>query len=390
MAITLSVPVDPLTIEQLIDDGFTSLTLWYADEADGVYADSGVTPSPALLATASTDEDYTFIFSYSGGSPTQWFKIRAKQGVTYSDSFLSSPFVGGGGVSLRYLRRRLGKLLDDMTVLTSTTTGDADTLICANVEARRRSNDYFNGMFLYRVATGEQSVVDTSTNLGVINHTPPFSTTNTSGLSYELTRRWTFGEYNEAINWACVASYPSLSRPIINTGFQTVDDSYLYNVPQDILTLSAVEVETNTFPDSLDQAVRGQPWFGVPYEPVFDGLTLQFEVAPEAADKRLRISGTGYISQMGSDTDSTELHPHNAELLIAKAAERLWTLKAFGAASSDRDFYMTNAQMFKAMFEEGKMGRRSRRRPKKVWGVDSLMSGHLSRSRDRYNSWKFR
>lgn len=390
MAIVLTVPVDPLTVDQLVDDGFTSLTLWYADEPDGVYADSGVTPSPATLAAAVTAENYSFIFSYSGGSPTQWFKVRAKTGVTYSDSFLSSPFVGGGGVSLRYLRRRLGELLDDMTVLTTTSGGDADTLNCTNVEARRRADGFFNNMFIYRVATGEESVVDTSTNAGVINVTPAFGTSTTSGTVYELSRRWSHSEYNKAINWACVAAYPTISRPIINTGFQSVDDSYLYDVPGDILTISSVEIETNVFPDSMDQGVRGQPWFGVPFEPVYDNLSLKFEVGtPEAADKRLRISGTGYISQMGEDTDSTELNPHNAELLIAKAAERLWLLKGYAAASSDRDFYMSNAQLFKSMFEEGKMGRRSRRRAKKVWGVDSLMSGHLSRARDRYNSWRF-
>lgn len=383
MAVTFDVPVDPLTIQQLVDDGFTSLTLWYADEPDGTYADSGITPSPTTLALALSGETYTFAFSYSGGSASQWFKVRAKQGVTYSDTFLSAPFQGGSGVSLRYLRRRLGFMLNDMTVFTTTASADANTATCTSFDIRRWPDAYFNNSFLYRVGTGENGIIDSSTQAGAINFSPDAGSTVASGEVLEITKRWTHDEYVKAINWACVNSYPTLSRPIVNSGVMTVDDSHLYVVPQDILTINFVEIETARNPLSDDLAVRGQPWQKVPHENIYDGLQLKFELdVPEAEDKRLRITGTGYISQMASDDDSTECHPHNADLLLYKAAYRLWSLKGMDAASSDRDFYMQQAQMFDALFEKDKASFRSKRKPQFLWGADARAGGGYRRRYD--------
>lgn len=377
MAVTFNIPVDELDVAQLIADGFTSLTLWYADAPDGTYTDSGVTPSPATLAAAVTAETYEFEFSYSGGSPSQWFKVRAKQGITYSDAYLSSPFTGGSGVTLAYLRRRLGSMLGDMKVITTTATGDANTATCTAFEVKRWPDSYFNGQFIYRPATGEDAIIDTSVqSTGALNFSPDNGSTVASSTILEITKRWTHSEYNEAINWACVAAYPVLSRPIINTGLITIADTMVYTAPQDILTITSVEIESQFQPDSTDPAVRGRPWAQVPFAPLYEGLNVKFELNwPEREDQRLRVSGTGYLSQMASDTDSTECLQHNADLLLAKAAERLFSLSSMNAASSDRDFYIEQEQRFKGLFQENKPSQRSKRAAQRRWGADARAQG---------------
>ncbi|MFA6135028.1 MAG: hypothetical protein WC869_13515 [Phycisphaerae bacterium] len=377
MAVTFNIPVDELDVAQLIADGFTSLTLWYADEPDGVYQDSGVTPDPATLAAAVTAEDYEFEFSYSGGSPSQWFKVRAKQGISYSDIYLSSPFTGGSGVTLAYLRRRLGKMLGDMAVITTTASADANTATCTGFEVKRWPDNYFNGQFIYRPATDEDAIIDSSTqSTGALNFSPDNGTTVGSGVVLEITKRWTHSEYNEAINWACVAAYPVLSRPIVNTGLLTIADTMVYTAPQDILTITSVEIESKFQPDSTDPAVRGRPWSQVPFAPLNEGLNVKFELNwPEMEDQRLRVCGTGYLSQMAEDTDSTECLQHNADLLLAKAAERLFSLMSMNAASSDRDFYIEQESRFKSLYLESKPSQRSKRSAQRRWGADARAQG---------------
>jgi len=318
---------------------------------------------------------YTFTFTYSGGSPSAWFKARGKNGVTFSDLHLSSPFPGGAGVTLKYLRRTLGFLVNDLTVFTTTASADANTATSTGFDIRRWPDGHFNNAFLYRVATEESAVIDSSTQAGAINFSPDNSTTVGSGAELEITRRWTRDEYVKAINWACVNGYPTISRPIINSGIMTVDDSHLYSVPQDMLTINYVEIETERNPTSTDNAVRGQPWGMVHHEPIYDGLQLKFELSvPLREERRMRVTGTGYISQMSDDTDTTELHPHNAELLLHLAAHRLWTLSSASAASSDRDFYNQNAQMYLGLYEKNKASQRTKRKPQRRWGLEAQNS----------------
>lgn len=372
MAITLTVPVDQLTLNQLIADGFTSLTLWYADEPDGTFADSSVTSDPSTLAAAADDEAYTFTFSFTAGTPTQWFKIRAKQGVTYSDAFLSSAFQGGAGVSLKYLRRRLGYMLGDMAVFSTTSAGTTTTAVSNRFALTRRADSYFVNKYLYRVATAEEGLISASTQGGTLTFAPAHALLVGSGAEVEVTGRWTREDYIRAINWACVEAYPILSRPIMNTGFLTIDDAHTYAVPHDILKLNSVEIESRANGSSTDATVRGQPWIQLPHKLVSEGLQQRFELdSSEYEDRRMRLTGIGFLSQMSSDDDSTECQLHNAELLLNLAAHRLYQLLASAAASSDRDFYLAQAAYYLAAYERKRGAHRTMRPPGRMWSPDS-------------------
>lgn len=392
MAVTLYVPVDQLTINQLIDDGFTTLTLWYADEPDGTFADSGITPDPATLAAAVTDETYTFTFSYSGGSPAQWFKIRGKQGSSYSDSFLSSAFQGGAGVTLKYLRRRLGYMLGDMTVATGTTNGSTTTAVSATFPITRWPDDYFAGGFIYRPTSKEDgSITASAQSTGTITFSPAHGALVASAEEFEITKRWTHSDYVQAINWACIAAYPVLSRPIINTGVLTEEDVQAYTIPHDVLRVAEVEVETYPWDTATADTVgiRGYPWQKLPGETVYDGLSASYEInQPEYLGKRVRIKGQGYLSQMSLDADSTECQLHNAELLLTLAGHRLYWLAAQRAASSDRDFFTQQAQVFWQKYQEQCISQRSHRAPGRVWSDDAKGSrGRARRVGVRGGGW---
>jgi hypothetical protein len=52
----------------------------------------------------SSGEEYIATFEYAAGNPSQWFKVRAYNGSSYSPLSDASPSHGGGGTTLSQLR----------------------------------------------------------------------------------------------------------------------------------------------------------------------------------------------------------------------------------------------------------------------------------------------
>ena len=144
MSVVINFPLDLVQLNQLIDDGYTDLVLYYSNSPEGPYVDSGVTAAPATLAALLlADEPYLTTFSYSGGNPAQWFKVLASDGITTSDINDAQSFHGGGGTTLERIRQKLGKLVKCVEIGTTTANGalDGSTAICTHPNFTRRRNE---------------------------------------------------------------------------------------------------------------------------------------------------------------------------------------------------------------------------------------------------------
>jgi hypothetical protein len=346
---------------------------------DGVYANSAVASSPTTLALSLSTAVYSFTFSYAAGNAGQWGKIRAYNGSTYSALNDASPFHFGGGTTLATLRQKLGKLTNDLVSGTTTSAGNTVTANCNQIDIYKNPTSYFVGQYFNSTALGEVTEVTAFVKAGGVFTLFPAITSVGSGVAFEVTQRWTPGEYREAINWAIAACYPRLSKSIVNTGFLSAEDIFSYAVPNDIKAVDKVEMESAdraTYPDRL-----GQPWREVAFEPIKDGLqhTIEFKrqlpyVAATTTTtpvtlpvRRIRIRGTGMLSQLYNDSDSVEVLDPQVELIIFMAAQYLYARMPARAASTDREFYEKQAKFYMSMFENYKGTFSSGRPARRMW-----------------------
>lgn len=371
MSVRITYPLDELQLNELVTAGWTSLTLWVADRPDGVYTNTGVTPQPATLAAMQSSATYEAVFEATSQNPAQWFRVRAYNGSTYTPLSDAAPFHGGGGTTLAVLRAALGKRLRDYVAATTTAAGTTTTAICTSFDVVRYPDNYFNNWFWRNTATGEMSQVTGFTKgTGTLTLSPAVAAVG-SGVGFELTKRWTPDEYRDALNWAIKSSYPTLSRTVISTSILTKDNVYQYQIPQDIRMLGRVEVESTTAGTS--QATRGHPWSDVPYTIVRDGLVQKIELKRElAAGRRLRLTGTGQLSQLYNDSDYVEIGPPQTDLLVYLAAHYLWKLLPNDAAATDIDRAEQLADYYMALYLKDRDTGAVPRTPKHYWAHDQL------------------
>lgn len=375
MSVRLTHPIDPIELADAMTDGQTHVELFYANTPDGVYTTSAV--RVALVAAT-----YEYEFTYSGGNPSQWFKVVYWNGLANSSLKEAPPFHGGGGTTLVALRRKLGRRLRDLEWGVTTANGSTTSAICAEVRIARYRDDHFNNWLFNRLTgTPEWTVVtDWATATDTFTLAPAIASVG-SGVEFEVTRRWTPEEYRDALNWAIVASFPILSRAIITTSVLTEADTYQYTIPAHIRFPASVEVESNNNLTGATQDVRGFPWKAAPHRIIHDGLQqiVEFDVKPTAS-RRLRITGTGALSQLYSDDDYVEVVEPQTELLIALAANYLYRLLPNDAASSDIDRYQQLADYYMAVYTKDKDAFATARAPRQHWSAEARSVG-MRRSR---------
>ncbi len=370
MSVTLNVPIDQADITAAVADTWLTATLWYSNTPDGNYQNSSVVSSPATLALALSTEVYTFTFIASSQNPGQWFKVRYYDGVNYSPLSDSSPFHGGGGTTLVVLRQKLGLMLDDLRTGTAIATTNTTQVTHAEPMLLLEPDSMFVNWLFNNTTRGIWRAATASSQSGA-TITMPAITAQAAGDSFEISRRFTPSQYREAINWALASTYPTISRSITNTGYITAEDSYRYQIPQDIRTVDRVEIadadSQANHPDRL-----GAPWREIAFDPIQDGLLryveLKKQLSFDPTQLKIRIRGTGPLSQLYNDSDYTEALDPQIDLTMYKAASRLWFLKLAGAASTDRDYYKEQAAFWDAAYEKGKAsGAASPRQPHKMW-----------------------
>ena len=372
MSVTITYPLDPVQVAELIADSWTTLTLWYSNTPDGVYTNSAASPTPATLAALSTALDTTpataTSFAYSAGSPALWFKVLAYDGSGYSALSDASPFPGGGGTTLTALRQQLGDEIRDMRIGTCTTSTSTTQFVTTTGDLIRFQDNYFNRWYLHNTTQHLWAPVTLwtqSTGIG----TNPTITGQATGDNIELTRRFTPDEYRKAINYAISASYPVLSKTIVNTSIVTSTNLYEYAVPHDIKSVSSVEVESAFMSTSTVMATRGHPWEHIPYRIIRDGLRqkIEFEEQP-AVSRRLRVIGTGPLSQLYNDTDYVEEIDPQLDILIYFAAFHLYRGLPNEGAGSDIDRYKELAEHYWNLARNLKDSYMQSRPAKRMWG----------------------
>lgn len=378
MAVTVTFDIDELQLNELSDAGYTALTLWYSNTSDGTFADSSATVSPSTIAAALAAETYTFTFTYSAGSPAQWFRVRAYDGSNYSSLSDARPFHGGGGTTLATLRQKLGAEIRDMVVGTATG-GSTATATVTNPRFTRWRDDYFNNQFFNNTTNGNWTVVTdwaVSTGTGTFTLSPAI-TSVTNGDNIEVSRRWTPEEYRDAINWAITALYPTFNRSIVNTGLRTDTNIYQFDVPHDIRAVTSVEIESWANNSSEDAATRGHPWVDVPFRIIRDGLRQKIEIERNySPDRRLRIMGTGTLSQLYNDTDYVELIDPDIDIVVYYAAFHLYRGLPNDASSSDIDRYENLAKHYWGLAENTKDQYARGRQPMRLWSAEARASGN--------------
>ena len=357
MSIVLDVPVGELPVRDLVAQGYTTLTLWYASSPDGVYANAGATVSPATLAAAITAESYTFEFTYGSGNSAMWYKVVPYNGASYAPISDSQPFHGGGGTTLAVLKTKLGKMLGDYREGTTTASGSTTTFKCNSVEIAREPDGMYEGWTFVNADNNEWSPVSAwtrSTFTGTLEFT---LTSVASSTSFQLFKRWNPTEYKDAINAAIAECYPILNQKIDYRGLLTADDIYEFTIPGNIREVSSVMIESSNNSTSTVEATRGHPWRKIPFQVVGDGLLqrLEFKTEPfdESADtaRRIRILGEGQISQLNADTDYLELVEPQTNLVLYLAASQLFQNLISNAASSDIDRYDTLSKWWLGKFQ---------------------------------------
>ena len=381
MSVTVDFPIDPMTLDELRDAGWTTIQLWYSNTPDGSYANSSATVSPTTLALMSSGEDYVATFTYSSGNRAQWFKVRAYDGANYSDLPNSRPFHGGGGTTLTYLRQLVGRELQIMETGTLTTSSNTTTGIFPATDASiaRRADDYFNGQYWFNTTRGLWvSVTDwvQSTRTATVPTVAAQATTD----SIEIWQRFTPDEIRHALNWAITAAYPHLFTRVVNTSVLTAQDIYQYDVPADIFSVHSVEIESEQFITSTVAATRGHPWEQTPYAIIKDGLSQKIEFKRQYnPERRLRIQGTGLLSRLYNETDFVETIEPRLDLLVYLAAFRLYRSLPNTAASSDIDRYTALADHYWARAEKARGNLGEPRPAKQMWSA-SAQQGFVVRA----------
>src|SRR3970040_277412 len=148
MAITITHPVDELKLRELSDDGYTTFKLYYTDELDGNFADSSASIDQDIATALLGNPPYKFVFTFANGNPAYWYKVVAYDGVSAISPLNEvTPFHGGGGTTLKALRRKIGSFTD--TMVEGTTTGasaDGSSLTANSALFNRFADDYFGGV----------------------------------------------------------------------------------------------------------------------------------------------------------------------------------------------------------------------------------------------------
>lgn len=350
MTIDVTIPLSELAVADLVADGYTTLTLWYANGPSGAYANTAAVPTPTTLAAMQVAPGtWTATFSYAAGNAAQWFKVRAFNGATYSDLPESSPFHGGGGTTLAALRQKLGREIRDMRIAVATTGTTGTSLVTATPDVYRFQSSFFDGWLANNPTRLLWSPVTVSTKgAGTTTITlDPAITGQVTTDSVELTRRFTPEEYRDAINWAIQASWPILVKNIVSTDIYTANQVHQYDVPHDIKNVHSVELESWANNNSTSSTVRGFPWTPVPFLVVRDGLRQKIEFAQwYTPDLRLRVIGTGPLSQLYNDSDYVEEIEPQTDLIVYAAAFHLYRGLPNDAASTDIDRYAQLAEHY--------------------------------------------
>lgn len=387
MGITIKKSLDELQLLDMQDQGYTTLALYVSNSPEGPYEDTGVTPDPATLAAAVTAEvPYIFEFAYGSGNASQWFKVLGTDGVTTSALTDSQAFHGGGGTNLETIRQKIGKITHTMHIGATTSNGAADgsTAIADYAKFRRFRDDYFggtvgaDGWIFNNLTTDTWTIVsDWTQSTGTFTFSPEFAAQVASGTSFEVMARWTPDEYRDAINWAIVNSYPTLSKPVIDTDTLTEEDIFEYPIPNSIKILNKVEIESTSFSDSTDTRTRGLPWREIAYEELDDGLNRKVAFKRELDDgRRLRMTGTTMLSQLYNDSDYVEIIDPQVDIIVYLAAHRLYALLANTDASADVQRFNDQSAYFLSMYEQTKRAKASRRKPKRMWQHDARWSSY--------------
>lgn len=389
MGVTFTRTFDELELQNLIDLGFTTVKLYVSNGPEGPYTDTSATVNPSTLAAleATNNPPYNMTFVYAAGNYSQWFKfIPEGPGVSW-DSSLSAPFHGGGGINLLTIRQRIGKTSKNMITGTTTSAGNVGgtTAICTSAKIKRFANDYFGGtpntqgwFFLNLSTQVWDEISDWDASTGTFTFKTGLGAQVGSGVNFELWRMWTPDEVRDAINWAIVDSYPALNKPIIDYGFITEENKFQMYVPNDMLTIYKVEKETDNFPESMDFATRGHPWEPIPFIEIFDSLTriLEFKRSMDG-DQRIRVTGSGILSRMFSDTDFTEVREPQVELIVFKAISYLFFLMANEATSTDVDRWRDQYQFYKNQYDTRVKEVPVRRPAKSMFAQETIWKGAI-------------
>lgn len=385
MSVTVNYSLEETQLQDLIDSGYTTLALYYASSPDGQFQSAAVTPSPATLAAAKTaGEPYNFTFTYTNGNPALWFKVVASDGSNTTGLNDAETFHGGGGTTLQRIRQMTGKLMHGLYTGTTTSNGSTTTAICAHPRFTRRRDNYFgdtttgtDGWLFHNLSTGEWTEITGFTaSTGTFTLSPAIASVG-NGVNFEIMSRWTPEEYRDAINWAIVNTYPTLSKPVIDTSIVTEKNKFRYQVPNNIRILNNVELGTMDNDSETSLTSKWHPWRKMPYTPYDDGLNryLEFKREPpfdeEVGGYVLRLTGTAALSQLYSDTDYVEVVEPQVELIIYMAAHRLYSLLPNDAASSDIDRWSAQSQYYLALYNEFKKSFGARRKPKTMWQQDA-------------------
>ena len=372
MSVVVTYPIDPVELAERIAAGWTHIELFYSNTQEGPY----VTTTQRALLVATT---YSYTITWASGNYAQWFKIRLWNGSTNSDSADSKSFHGNGGTTLAALREETAKHMYKHVKGTTSAAGSTTTAKSNNVRFTRRPDDYYVGQFFHNLVNGEWSEITDNTNTaGVVTFTfSPALTSVGSGVDFEILGVWTPEEYRDAINWSIINNFPKLNQSIVHTGLLALDDTYQYTVPNAIRVVTKVELEALNGLTETTQAKRGHPWREVAFELLDEGLTQKIELKGQIFNsgwtdgRRIRITGTGMLNLLYSDTDYVELVTPQTNLISYLAAHRLYSLLSNSSPASDVDRYRDQANYFMAMYNEHKKNNVSKRKAKRRWQHDA-------------------
>ena len=154
--------------------------------------------------------------------------------------------------TLAQIRESIGYALNDMALITATTTGDTASLI-ATYGFAKGGDDEYNGRQLIAITpsgaivAGEKTYVsDFDSATWDASLAPPFTSSTTSGDIFELWKVFTYEEINDAINQTIAeVSGKALQIKETHTTF-TEADKYLYDVLSSFTHLGKVEYVSST------------------------------------------------------------------------------------------------------------------------------------------------
>ena len=385
MSVTLSHNIDEIQLQNLIDAGYEELRLYYSNGPEGPWVLATITASPSTLALLlAADLPYTTTIIFSDGNAAMWFKVVPYgSGPGYGSLSDSDSFHGDGGTTLAYLRKRLGRQTKDLISGTTTAGGSTTTAICTSFNFTRFIDDHFVNWYFHNLSNGDVSLITGFVkSTGTFTFSPAITSVDSS-VSFEVTRMWTPEEYREAINWGIVNLYPILSKTYVDTSIRTQltdsgDNTYelqfKYDVPSSIRRVSNVEIETDSTIITYNE--RGHPWRPVPFEPYYINLERGFEIKVSLPDdRRLRVTGEGLHDLLYEDTDYVDLVDPEINLLIYLAASNLYALLPVEAASSDIDRYERMSKYYLGLYGEFRDKHKVARPHRKFWSPQNKWRG---------------